>query len=103
MSRLRHAIKATAIVISALSLSTLVSLNLNQINFIDLYTKRFGFDPGPWFSEHIAPAIGKPNFCIIVGASTAREGIFDIEDSSRVFTGSNVRECRDNGWKHRGG
>ena len=78
MSGSRRAAKAATIICGALFLSTLVALSLNQINFLNLYTTRFAFEPGPWFSEHIAPSVGKPNYCLIVGASTAREG-FDTK------------------------
>ena len=74
MSGIRRATKAAVIICGALLLSALVTLGVNQISFLNLYTTRFAFEPGPWFSEHIAPSVGMTNSCLIVGASTAREG-----------------------------
>lgn len=67
-------VKAAFIGGGASLLLTLLSLGLNEISFLQLYERSFAFEPGPWFAEHIAPATSKPNSCIIVGASTAREG-----------------------------
>jgi hypothetical protein len=78
MSGTRLAARAATIIGGALVLSALVALGLNQINFLNLYTTGFAFEPGPWFAEHIAPSVGKPNYCLIVGPSTAREG-FDTK------------------------
>ena len=78
MSGIRRVARAATIICAALLLSACVALALNQISFLNLYNAPLAFEPGPWFAEHIAPSVGVPNYCLIVGASTAREG-FDTE------------------------
>lgn len=86
MSGSRRALKAATIVGGALLLMTVVSLSLNEISALRLYERSVAFEPGPWFAEHIAPSISNPNSCIIVGASTAREG-FDPEALTKSLLG----------------
>lgn len=78
MSGSKRAMRAATIVCGSVLLMTIVSLSLTEISALRLYERSVAFEPGPWFAEHIAPSIGNPNSCIIVGASTAREG-FDAE------------------------
>ncbi len=74
MSKFRGAARAAQQIALAVGMLMLVSIGIAQISFLGLYSERFAFEPGPWFSEHIAPAMDGPNHCVILGASTAREG-----------------------------
>ena len=63
------------VVFCALLLSGIIAVGIDQIGLLGLYERRFAFEPGPWFAEHLAAAVDRPGTCIIVGASTAREGL----------------------------
>lgn len=79
-------VKAASIVGCAFLLLVLVSFAANEISFLRTYQRGFAFEPGPWFVEHVLPAIGDPNSCIVVGASTAREG-FDPDVLAKFVPG----------------
>jgi len=74
MANVWRATKAAQYVAALIGVLMLASIGIGQISFLNFYATRFAFEPGPWFSEHIAPVLADSNHCLIVGLSTAREG-----------------------------
>jgi len=75
MNRIRNACVALALVAGFAGLSVLIALAADVKQAVRLYSIRFNFLPGPWFGEHIAATLSDSDkSCLIVGASTAREG-----------------------------
>lgn len=80
MSQIRNALIALGLILAALGASTLVALAADFRQAVRVYSVRFSFRPGPWFGERIAASLSDPDrSCLIVGASTAREG-FDPKE-----------------------
>src|SRR5579864_3087188 len=85
MSRLRNAGVALGLIVGSAGLSILIALALDFNQSVWLYSFRFSFLPGPWFGERIAASWSDPGrSCLIVGASTAREG-FDAKQLERLL------------------
>ena len=87
MSNVWRATKAAQYAASLIGILMLASIGIGQISFLNFYLTRFAFEPGPWFSEHLAPALADSNHCLIVGLSTAREG-FDPAILERSVPGT---------------
>jgi len=96
MSALRQSAKALSIVLAAIAISFLSSLAVDRISFLDFYRERFSFQPGSWFAEAVSK-VDSVNGCLVVGASTAREGIDAAILSERREFGSVINAATTGG------
>jgi hypothetical protein len=75
---------ASAIVVFSLSRA------ISQFSFLPLYRNQFAFAPGDWFAWRLNDARSKPdNTCILVGASTVREGL-DAAKMEQIVSNTRV-------------
>jgi hypothetical protein len=84
MNRILRTGAALGLTVGFVGLSILIALLVDVNQAVHLYSFRFSFLPGPWFGERIAATLSDPSrSCLIVGASTAREG-FDPKELERL-------------------
>lgn len=71
---LRSTLTAAAMVLVSLMVSLVTAFVVDRPGIVDIYKSRFDFHPGSWVGERIARTTDPAQACLIVGASTARQG-----------------------------
>jgi hypothetical protein len=71
-----NVLKAAGLVGAAAVVFVQAALAADRDWMLSLYSQRFSFLPGPWFGEHLLAAKDdQADVCLIIGSSTAREGL----------------------------
>ena len=71
---LRPTLTAAAMVLVTLLAGLVTAFLVDRDSIVEIYKARFDFHPGSWVGERIARTIDSSQACLIVGASTARQG-----------------------------
>ena len=66
--------KASGIVVLAALVTATVAFLVDYAFLLGAYEKRFAFRPAGWFAERLATTEDPEKSCLIMGASTARQG-----------------------------
>jgi hypothetical protein len=83
----RRVVQAIVILVSAILLTAAVSWAADLTILVRAYETRFNFRPGSWFGERIARSEPTSQTCIIIGSSTARQGL-DPEILAKLVPGT---------------
>ncbi len=74
MMGIMSALRAALLVLTAIVLTPLVAMALDGSYLLPVYAQRFDFRAGQWIGERLADPAPPGETCVVLGASTAREG-----------------------------